>query len=108
MLRSAIENRALAFLRAPVLIATRNPTGLLVPAVFSGDTVSQALLALILRDLCLQRSIDQRREVQSEMHGRDVVRGDSPSERLVTLVRCGKSGRMIFGEVVADFVHIWH
>src|ERR1044071_8706244 len=108
MLRSAIENRALAFLRASILIATRNPTGLLVPAVFSGNTVSQALLALILWDLCLQLSIDQRREVQSEMHGRHVVGGTPPAKRLVTLMRCGKSGRMIFRQVVTDFVHIRH
>src|SRR4029079_16455994 len=63
VLRSAIENRALAFLRAPVLISARNPARLIVPAIFSGNAVNQALLALVFGNLCLYLTVDQGRKV---------------------------------------------
>ena len=63
VLRSAIENRALALLRAPVLISARNPARLIVPAIFSGNAVNQAPLALVFGNLCLYLTVDQGRKV---------------------------------------------
>src|SRR5262249_15886569 len=65
----AIEDLALALLCTAVLIATRDPAGLLIPSILSRDTVAESLVLLILRNFCRHFSIHDRRKIEREMHG---------------------------------------
>src|ERR1041384_6251103 len=79
MLGGTVEDRPLALLRAAVLIAARDPAGLLVPAVFPRHAVEQALLALIRRHARRRLTIDERPEVKREVHRVGVVDRYAPA-----------------------------
>jgi hypothetical protein len=49
MLLSTVENRALTLLRAAILIAASNPTGLLIPAILAVHAVEQSFIGLVSR-----------------------------------------------------------
>src|SRR5262245_28644433 len=61
MLAAAVEDRALTFLGAAVLIAARYPTGVFVPAVFSQYTIAQPFGGLIFRHFGRHLTVDHRR-----------------------------------------------
>src|SRR5581483_3912736 len=108
MLGRPIEDRPLALLRAAVLVAARDPAGLLVPAVFSRHAVEQSLLALVGRHAARRLAVDKRPEVEREVHRAGIVDRDAPAERLVAFVGRGERRRVILRQVIADLVHVRH
>src|ERR1700758_1339856 len=108
MLRRPVKDRSLTFLSAAVLITAGDPTRLVIPAILSRDAIPASFLLSVRRHLRRHLSIDNRREVNGEMHGRNVIGCDTPAQCLISLVSSGKGGRMVFRKVITNFVHVGH
>src|SRR6185437_4450742 len=106
MLAAAVEDRSLTLLGAAVLIAARNPAGLVVPAVFARRAVAQSLRGLVLGHSCRYFSVDDWREIKSEMHGIRVVHRHPPAQRFIAFMGRRECRGMIFVQVIADLVHV--
>src|SRR5215467_15273573 len=99
MFPRAIEDLPLALLGTAVLIAAGDPAGLLIPSILSRDAVAESLILLILGNFCRRFSIHDRRKIKGEMHGGRIVHRHAPPKRLISLVGCGKSRRVILRQV---------
>src|SRR5262245_44143898 len=108
MFRCPVQDRSLTLLGAAVLVATRNPTCLLVPTIFAWNTIAETFVLAIFRNLCRYLAVDPGSEVEGEVHGRSVIHGDTPAQRLIPFVGCGKGSWMVFRQMITDFVHVGH
>ena len=108
MFRRPVKDRPLALLRASVLVAPRNPPRALIPSIFSRDAIAKTLVLAIFRNVGGDLSVYAGSKIKREMHRGGVIRRNPPTQRLVAVVSSGKSRGMVFGEVIADFVHIRH
>src|SRR5262245_66495390 len=102
MFRCAVQDRSLTLLGAAVLVATRDPTRLLVPAIFARNAIAETFVLPIFRDLRRYLAVDPGSEVEREVHGRSVIHGNTPAKRLISLVSSGKSSGMVFRQVLTD------
>src|SRR5262245_21364157 len=96
MFRCPIQDWSLTLLCAAVLIATRNPTRLLVPAIFARNAIAKTFVLSIFRNLRRYCAVDPGSEVEREVHGRSVIHCDTPAERLISFMGSGKSSGMVF------------
>src|SRR5262249_37639475 len=108
MFRCAVQDRSLTLLCAAVLIPARNPTRLLVPAIFARNAIAETFVLSIFGDLRRYVAVDPGSEVEREVHGRSLIHRNAPAERLVSFVGSGKSSRMVFRQMITDFVHVGH
>src|SRR5262245_30015095 len=108
MFRCAVQQGSLTLLCAAVLIPTRNPTSLLVPAIFARNAITETFVLSIFGELRRYFAVDPGSEVERKVHGRSVIHCNTPAKRLIAFVGSGKSSGMVFRQVITDFVHVRH
>jgi hypothetical protein len=66
------------------------------------------LLLLVFGHLRRHFAIDDRGEVKRKVHRVGVIDRDAPAQRLITFVGRSECRRVIFIQVITDFVHVRH
>ena len=102
------ETDTLTLLRATVLVTAGDPAGLLIPTILPGNAIPEAFLLSVFGYLRGYFAINLGSKIEREVHGRSVIHCDTPAQSLISLVGSGKSGGMVFGKVITNFVHIGH